>query len=58
VNIPVIASGGAGTLEQIYQAVVQGKGEAVLLASLLHYREVEVADIKLFLQKKGVVVRW
>lgn len=58
VNIPVIASGGAGTLEQIYQAVVEGRGEAVLLASLLHYREVEVTDIKLFLQKKGVVVRW
>ena len=58
VNIPVIASGGAGTLEQIYEAVVKGKGEAVLLASLLHYREYEVADIKKYLQEKGVIVRW
>jgi cyclase len=58
VNIPVIASGGAGTLEQIFQAVEQGKAEAVLLASLLHFGEFEVKDIKHYLQTKGVNVRW
>lgn len=58
VNVPVIASGGAGTLEQIYDAVEEGKSEAVLLASLLHYREYEVSDIKKYLEKKGVIVRW
>lgn len=58
VNVPVIASGGAGTLEQMYDACYQGKAEAVLLASLLHYGEYTVADIKTYLEKKGVVVRW
>lgn len=58
VNIPVIASGGAGTPDQIWEAVNTGKAQAVLLASLLHYREMEIPDIKIFIQKKGGVVRW
>ena len=57
VNIPVIASGGAGTLEQMYEAVELGKADAVLLASLLHFGEFTVADIKNYLKEKGVVVR-
>ncbi|MFA4905390.1 MAG: imidazole glycerol phosphate synthase subunit HisF [Candidatus Margulisiibacteriota bacterium] len=57
VNIPVIASGGAGTLEHIYDAFVQGGAEAALLASLLHYRELTIKEIKDFLQAKGINVR-
>lgn len=58
VGIPVIASGGAGELNDIFEAVEKGKAEAVLLASLLHYKEYDVSDIKHFLEKKGVLVRW
>ena len=58
VNIPVIASGGAGNMQQIFEAVEKGRAEAVLLASLLHYGEYEVSDIKQYLEKKGVTVRW
>lgn len=57
-GIPVIASGGAGTPEQILEAVLQGKADAVLLASLLHYGEYRVADIKRHLSTSGVTVRW
>jgi len=56
-NIPVIASGGAGTLGQLYDAVSVGKADAVLLASLLHYQEYTIRHIKDFLLDKGVVVR-
>lgn len=58
VSIPVIASGGAGTLEQVLDAVINGKADAVLLASLLHYKEYTIKDIKFFLQNYGVIVRW
>ena len=58
VNIPVIASGGAGTLSQIRDAVAQGKADAVLLASLLHYGEFTVNDIKSYLADNQVEVRW
>ena len=57
VNIPVIASGGAGTLEQMLDAIVQGKADAVLLASLLHYGEYTISDIKKYLRHKGVTTR-
>jgi cyclase len=57
VNIPVIASGGAGTLEHIYDAFVEGGAEAALLASLLHYRELSIKEIKDYLQTKGINVR-
>lgn len=57
VNIPVIASGGAGALEHIYDAFVEGGAEAALLASLLHYRELTIKEIKDFLQAKGINVR-
>jgi imidazole glycerol-phosphate synthase subunit HisF len=55
--VPVIASGGAGSLEQVYSAVAVGKADAVLIASLLHYRECTVGDIKNYLREKGVRVR-
>jgi cyclase len=57
VNIPVIASGGAGTLEQMLDAIIQGKADAVLLASLLHYGEYRISDIKNYLKDKGVTIR-
>lgn len=57
VNIPVIASGGAGTLEHIYDALTAGYAQAALLASLLHYKKMTVKEIKSFLANKGVAVR-
>ena len=57
VGVPVIASGGAGTLDHVLRAVTEGEAEAVLLASLLHYGEYAVADIKKYLKDKGVCVR-
>ena len=57
VEIPVIASGGAGTCEHIYQALTQGKAEAALLASLLHYGQLSVTEIKTYLAEHQVTVR-
>ncbi|MGQ9618502.1 MAG: imidazole glycerol phosphate synthase subunit HisF [Candidatus Aminicenantia bacterium] len=57
VRIPVIASGGAGNLEQIFDAIAIGKIEAVLLASTLHFGELTIPQIKQFLKSKGVNVR-
>lgn len=57
VQIPVIASGGAGNCHHIYQALTQGKAEAALLASLLHYGQLTVAEIKNYLAERQVPVR-
>jgi imidazole glycerol-phosphate synthase subunit HisF len=57
VAIPVIASGGAGTLDQIFDAFVDGQADAALLASLLHYRELTIKEIKDHLEQKGISVR-
>lgn len=57
VSIPVIASGGAGTKEHFYQALTEGKADAVLAASLFHYKELEIMDLKDYLAGKGVSVR-
>ncbi|WRH67310.1 MAG: imidazole glycerol phosphate synthase subunit HisF [Planktothrix sp. GU0601_MAG3] len=57
VEIPVIASGGAGTCDHIYQALTQGKAEAALLASLLHYGQLSVGEIKTYLAEHQVTVR-
>lgn len=57
VSIPVIASGGAGEKEHFYEALTEGGAEAVLAASLFHYKELEIRDLKEYLQKKGVSVR-
>ena len=57
VQVPVIASGGAGNCEHIYQALTTGHAQAALLASLLHYGELTVAEIKAYLDAKKVTVR-
>jgi cyclase len=57
VNIPVIASGGAGRLEHFLEAVTLGKAEAALAASLFHYNELTIADVKSYLAANGVSVR-
>jgi cyclase len=57
VEIPVIASGGAGNSHHIYEALTEGKAEAALLASLLHYGQLTVAQIKDYLHKYNVTVR-
>lgn len=57
VEIPVIASGGAGNSQHIYQALTEGKAEAALLASLLHYGQLTIAEIKSYLQEHQVPVR-
>ncbi len=56
VGIPVTASGGAGTLEHLYDAVVTGKASAVLAASIFHFREISISEAKSFLQQKGISV--
>jgi imidazole glycerol-phosphate synthase subunit HisF len=57
VNVPVIASGGAGNCEHIYQALTTGKAEAALLASLLHYGQLSVDEIKTYLAAQDVTIR-
>lgn len=57
VSIPVIASGGAGTKEHFYDALTEGKADAALAASLFHYKELEIMDLKAYLAEKGVSVR-
>jgi imidazole glycerol-phosphate synthase subunit HisF len=57
VNIPVIASGGVGTLEHLYEGLVDGKADAVLAASIFHYREFTVIEAKEYLRGRGVAVR-
>ena len=57
VSIPVIASGGAGTREHFYDALTEGKADAVLAASLFHYKELEIRDLKEYLAGRGVSVR-
>ena len=57
VNIPVIASGGAGTMEHIYDALVVGNSDAVLAASIFHFEELTIQQVKKFLNSKGVSVR-
>ena len=57
VTVPVIASGGAGNLEHLYQALVMGKADAVLAASIFHYRVYSVGDAKRYLEEKGIPVR-
>lgn len=57
VSIPVIASGGAGTMEHFYEAFTEGKAEAALAASLFHFKEMEIKDLKRYLRDKGISVR-
>lgn len=57
VKVPVIASGGAGTLEHFYDALTEGKADAALAASLFHYKELEIIQVKEYLHKRGISVR-
>lgn len=57
VSIPVIASGGAGSKEHFYDALTEGKADAALAASLFHYKELEISDLKDYLAQRGVSVR-
>ena len=57
VSIPVIASGGAGTKDHFYEALTQGKADAALAASLFHYKELEINEVKQYLKERDVEVR-
>jgi len=57
IDLPVIASGGAGTLEHLYQAITQGKADAVLVASIVHFGKYTIAQIKEYLAGRGIPVR-
>ena len=57
VSIPVIASGGAGTLKHFYDALTKGGADAALAASLFHYKELEISQVKDYLADRGISVR-
>lgn len=57
VSVPVIASGGAGNLEHFYEVLTTGKADAALAASLFHFKELEIKEVKEYLRKKNVSVR-
>jgi len=57
VSVPVIASGGAGTMEDLYQALALGKADAVLAASIFHYRTYSIRETKEYLAKRGIPIR-
>jgi cyclase len=57
VSIPVIASGGAGTHEHIYQALTEGQADAALIASIVHYNETTISEIKGYLKERNIPVR-
>ena len=57
VSIPVIASGGVGTLEHLYDGFAQGKADAVLAASIFHFRTYTIPQAKAYLRERGILVR-
>jgi imidazole glycerol-phosphate synthase subunit HisF len=57
VTIPVIASGGAGTIDHLYEGLTAGKADAVLAASIFHFREIAIRDLKTELKKRGIAMR-
>ena len=57
VSVPVIASGGAGNKEHFYDALTKGGADAALAASLFHYKELEIRDLKKYLWERGIAVR-
>ena len=57
VPVPVIASGGAGTLEHFKEALTDGRADAALAASLFHYKELEIRQVKSYLREHGIPVR-
>ena len=58
ISIPVIASGGAGKMEHFKEVFTEGKADAGLAASIFHFREMEISDLKAYLQKEGIAVRY
>ncbi len=58
VSIPVIASGGVGTVEHMYEGLTMGRADAVLAASIFHFREISIAEVKRELQARGVPMRY
>jgi cyclase len=56
-SIPIIASGGAGTMDHLLQALIQGRADAVLAASIFHFRQHTVQEVKAYLRGRGVWVR-
>lgn len=57
VNIPIIASGGAGTIEHFAETFINGKADAALAASVFHYQEIEIPELKKFLKNKNIAIR-
>jgi cyclase len=57
VSVPVIASGGVGTMEHIYEGVTTGGAQAVLAASIFHFGQLRIHEVKTYLENKGVIVR-
>ena len=57
VTVPIIASGGAGTLEHLYEALVMGKADAVLAASIFHYQIYSIREVKEYLARRGIPIR-
>jgi len=57
VSIPVTASGGAGTLEHLYEGVAIGKASALLAATIFHFREISISQAKRYLKERGILVR-
>ncbi len=57
VSVPVIASGGAGTMEHFKHALTEGKADAALAASLFHYKELDIMELKGYLKNSGIPVR-
>ena len=57
VNIPIIASGGAGTMEHFAETFINGKADAALAASVFHYQEIEIQELKQFLKNKNIAIR-
>ena len=56
-SIPVIASGGAGTMEHFFQVFTEGGADAALAASIFHFREIDITELKIFLEKHGIAIR-
>ena len=57
VSVPVIASGGAGRIEDLHDAIVLGLSDAVLAATIFHYGEISIKEVKEFFKSKGIPVR-
>ena len=57
VNIPIIASGGAGTMEHFAETFIKGKADAALAASVFHYQEIEIPELKQFLKNQNIAIR-